>query len=154
MCLKRCVLWKGGQFVLASICWNYTDTNMPPYWDMYAQWSVRNYGTSAACNMQCHAVITRVDHDNAIKWKLFRVTGPFAVNSPFTGEFSSQRPVTRSYDVFSDLRLNKWLNTQSWGWWFETPSGSLWRHRNDITQIITIGTHLARPFGRGAVCLF
>ena len=30
--------------------------------------------------------------------------------------------VTRSFDVFSDLRLNKRLNKQSWGWWFETPS--------------------------------
>ena len=28
-------------------------------------------------------------------------------NSPVTGEFPSQRPVTRSFDVFFDLRLNK-----------------------------------------------
>ena len=27
-------------------------------------------------------------------------------------------------------RLNKRLNKQSWGWWFETPSLSLWRHCN------------------------
>ena len=27
-------------------------------------------------------------------------------------------------------RLNKRLSKQSWGWWFETPSRSLWRHRN------------------------
>ena len=26
--------------------------------------------------------------------------------------------------------LNKPLSKQSWGWWFETPSRSLWRHRN------------------------
>ena len=43
-------------------------------------------------------------------------------NSPVTGEFPSQRPVTRSFDVFFDLRLNKRLSKQSWGWWFETPS--------------------------------
>ena len=30
-----------------------------------------------------------------------------AGNSPVTGEFPSQRPVTRSFDVFFDLRLNK-----------------------------------------------
>ena len=30
-----------------------------------------------------------------------------AVNSPVTGEFLSQTPVTRSFDVFFDLRLNK-----------------------------------------------
>ena len=54
-----------------------------------------------------------------------------AGNSPVTGEFSAQRPVTRSFDVFFDLRLNKPLSKQSWGWWFETPSHPLWRHRND-----------------------
>ena len=52
-------------------------------------------------------------------------------NSPVTGEFPSQRPVTQSFDVFFDLRLNKRLSKQSWGWWFETPSCSLWRHCND-----------------------
>ena len=51
-------------------------------------------------------------------------------NSPVTGEFPSQRPVTRSFDIFFDLRLNKQLSKQSWGWWFKTPSRSLWRHRN------------------------
>ena len=53
-----------------------------------------------------------------------------AGNSPVTGDFPSQRPVTRSFDVFFDLRLNKRLSKQSWGWWFETPLHSLWRHCN------------------------
>ena len=53
-----------------------------------------------------------------------------AGNSPVPGEFPSQRPVTRSFDIFFDLRLNKRLSKQSWGWWFETLSRSLWRHRN------------------------
>ena len=51
-------------------------------------------------------------------------------NSPVTGEFFSQRPVTRSFDVFFYLRLNKRLSKQSWGWWLETPSRSLCRHFN------------------------
>ena len=55
-----------------------------------------------------------------------------AGNSPVNGEFPAQRPVTRSFDVFSDLRLNKPLGKQPWGWWFETQSRSLWRHRNVI----------------------
>ena len=55
-------------------------------------------------------------------------------NSPVTGEFPSQRPVTRSFDAFFDLCLNKRLSKQSWGCWFETPSRSLWRHCNDINQ--------------------
>ena len=53
-----------------------------------------------------------------------------AENSPLPGEFPAQRPVTRSFDVFFDPRLNKRLSKQSWGWWFETPSRPLWRHRN------------------------
>ena len=53
-----------------------------------------------------------------------------AGNSPVPGEFLAQRPVTRSFDVFFDQRLNKRLSKQSWGWWVETLSRPLWRHRN------------------------
>ena len=54
-----------------------------------------------------------------------------AGNSPVPGEFPTQTPVTRSFDVYFDLRLNKRLSKQPWGWWFETPSWSLWRQCND-----------------------
>ena len=53
-----------------------------------------------------------------------------AGNSPVTGEFPSQSPVTQSFDAFFNLRLNKRLSKQSLGWWFKTPSRSLWRHCN------------------------
>ena len=53
-----------------------------------------------------------------------------AGNSPVPGEFPTQRPVTWSFDVYFDLRPNKRLSKQSWGWWFETLSPPLWRHRN------------------------
>ena len=43
-----------------------------------------------------------------------------AGNSPITGKFPIQRPVTRSFDVSFNLRLNKRLSKQSWGCWFET----------------------------------
>ena len=59
-----------------------------------------------------------------------------AENSPVTDEFPAQRPVTRSFDVFFDLRLNKRLSKQSWGWWFETLSRPLWRHYNVIPWIV------------------
>ena len=49
----------------------------------------------------------------------------FTGNSPVTGEFPSQRPVTRSFDIFFDLRLNKRLSKQSKRWWLETPSSSV-----------------------------
>ena len=57
-------------------------------------------------------------------------------NSPVTNEIPSQRPVARRFDVFSDLRLNKRLSKQTWGWWFETPSRSLWRHCNELQSCI------------------
>ena len=58
-----------------------------------------------------------------------------AGNSPATGEFPAQRPVTRSYDVFFDLRPNKRLSKQPWGWWFETPSWSLWRQCDEVRTV-------------------
>ena len=61
---------------------------------------------------------------------IFRVTGLCAGNPPVTCEFPPQRPVTRSFNVFFDLRLNKRLSKQLWGWWFETPSRPLWSHCN------------------------
>ena len=48
-----------------------------------------------------------------------------AGNSPGT-----QRPVTRTLDIFFDLRLNKRLSKQSWGWWFNTLPRPLRRHTN------------------------
>ena len=53
-----------------------------------------------------------------------------AGNSPVPAEFPAQRSVTRSFDVFFDLRPNKRLSKQSRGWWFETPSRLLWRRCN------------------------
>ena len=66
---------------------------------------------------------------------IFRVTdhlcGEFPVNFP------TQRPVTRSCVVFFDLHLNKRLSKQRWGWWFETVSRPLWRHRYELSCFIT-----------------
>ena len=56
-----------------------------------------------------------------------------AGNSPVPGEFPAQRHVTRGFDVFFDLRPDKQLSKQSCGWWFETPSHSLRRHRKDYS---------------------
>ena len=54
-----------------------------------------------------------------------------AGNSKVTGEFPTQRPVTRSFCVFYDKRLNERWSKQSWGWWFGRPSRPLWRHSNE-----------------------
>ena len=42
--------------------------------------------------------------------------------------------MTRSFDAFVDLRLNKRLGKQSWVWCFETPSRPFGRHSNDIFE--------------------
>ena len=51
-----------------------------------------------------------------------------AGNSPVTGEFLAQRPVTRSFDVFFDLRLNKRVNNRE--------AGGLRRHRAHYDVIV------------------
>ena len=80
-----------------------------------------------------------------------------AGNSPVPGEFPAQRSVTRSFDIFFDLRLNKRLRKQ----WLmiETSSCPLWRHSNVSTQynafedrvsvdgIYEYGTHLQMSCG-------
>ena len=65
---------------------------------------------------------------------IFRVTDLCVGNSPVTGEFPSQRPVTRSFDGFFDLGLKKRLSKESTRWWFERPLCSLWRHCNGINH--------------------
>ena len=66
--------------------------------------------TQPAINEQSPVEGVRLNHDDVMKWRHFRVTGPLC--GDFTGESPSQRPVTRSFDVFFDLRLNKRLNKE------------------------------------------
>ena len=66
-----------------------------------------------------------VMHDDVIKWEHFPRYWPFV-----RGIRQSQRPKTRSFDIFVNLRLNKPLSKQSRGLWLETPSRSLWRECN------------------------
>ena len=53
-----------------------------------------------------------------------------AGNSPVSGEFPAQRPVTRSFDIFFDLRMDGRLSKHSWCWWLETLACPLWRQSN------------------------
>ena len=53
---------------------------------------------------------------------IIRVTGPLC------GEFTGHRWSA----------LNKRLIIQSWGWWFESPSRSLWRHFNDKLKYVRL----------------
>ena len=82
------------------------------------------------------------------KGNIFRGTGHLC--GKFTGHRWSprtQRPVTQSFVVFFDLRLNERLSEQSLGWWFETPSRPLWRHGNGEVTTLKRFMHY-RPFVR------
>ena len=99
-------------------------------------------------------ILTLVDQDlqfvvmmTSSNGNIFRVTGPLCE------EFTSQKPVTRSFDVFFDLRLNKRLSKQSRRRWFEIPLRSLWRHCNvnstPCSQALAIGLkmrNISRPW--------
>ena len=62
------------------------------------------------------------------KGNIFHVVGPLWGES--TDHRIHKKTVTRSFDVVFDLRLGKWLSKQSRRRRFESPSHSLWRHRN------------------------
>ena len=58
-------------------------------------------------------------------WPFVRGIHRSSVNSSHKGQW-------REALIFSlSCALNKRLSKQSWGWWFETPSRSLWRHCNE-----------------------
>ena len=54
--------------------------------------------------------------------------------SPVTDEFPSQRPVTRSFDGFFDLRLNERLSNNR-------EAGDMRRHRTQYYVIIIFGVY-------------
>ena len=91
----------------------------PFQWDLITHW----------CQNQQHITFNEVCRFIENIFDLALCVG----NSPVTGEFPSQRPVTRSFDVFFDLHLNKRLRKQSRCRQYETPSCPLWCHCNVIT---------------------
>ena len=105
------------------------------------RWNIARLVLLQKCRVAYKVGVVIVCSENRLnKWPYFmmtssngnnvRVVGLCEENSPVTGEFPPQRPVTWSFDIFFDLRLNKRLSKQSRPWWFETPSCSLWRHCN------------------------
>ena len=89
----------------------------------------------------CHDVI--IHHDDVIKLKHFPCYWPFVRGTTGHLCFPSQRPVTPSFDVFFDVRLNKRLRKQSKCWWLQTPPCSLWRHTDDpvVVQVLWRAVH-------------
>ena len=66
-------------------------------------------------------VIMKV-HDDVIKWKQFLRYWPFLRGIHRWNSFT--KAADEGFDAVFDLRLNKQLRAQSWGWWFETQSRS------------------------------
>ena len=137
-------------FRLVGIIWTKADlmsvrwlgTNLNEMWiynDFHSQKCIRK------CRLQNVG-----HHDDVIQWKHFRIIGHLC--GEITGQrwIPSQRPVTRSFDVFFDLRPNKLLSKQSWCWWFETLSRPLWRHcnvsgLNFLTCVLYACEHFINP---------
>ena len=69
------------------------------------------------------SVMTVISMMTSSNGNIFRVTGPLCGEFTGPGELPVQRPVTRSFDVFFDLRQNKRLNNRE--------AGDFWRHRVD-----------------------
>ena len=78
---------------------------------------------------------------------IFRVTGHLC--GEFTGArgIPSKGLVTRSFDVFFDMRLNQRLSKQWWGWWFETLPRPLWRHCNKVNLCSAVTDKLGQYHG-------
>ena len=83
------------------------------------------------CRFSSSVSCCNITHDDVIKWKHFPRYWTFErgihlppVHSPHKGQW-------RGALMFSLISaLNKRLSKQSWGWWFETPSRSIWRQCN------------------------
>ena len=78
-------------------------------------------------------------NDDVVKWKHFPSYWPFV-----KGIYRSQRPLKRNLIFSLICAWNKRLSKQSRGWWFETPSRSLWRHCNVVSGSVLSGYFSSR----------
>ena len=118
--------WLGLEFYQRTFNWNYYPCTLPfrQVTETHLGIAFSSTGARSSNGLQRHGT-TWWRHQMETFSALLAIC---AGNSPVTGEFPTQRPVTRSFGVFFDLCLNKRLSKQSWGWWFETPSRPLWCH--------------------------
>ena len=128
----------GGHFVSASVCWQIIyheplgisaspitiiDSLTPNVLLFLHEWYRGTYDHECICRLHdIEALSVMMTSSNG---NIFRVTGPLCGEFTGPGEFPTQRPVTQ----------NKRLSKQTWGWWFETLSWSLWRHCNVLLTL-------------------
>ena len=106
---------------------------------MYVQYILMHYVWFSSRTLNMPVAMMTSSNGN-----IFRVTGPLC------WEFTGHRliPLTKARDaglwsaLIFDLRLNKRLSKQSWGWLFETSPRPLLRHRNVDPVSCSIYTEL------------
>ena len=123
------------QLVVFTLYWWQFSSNLKWYWHGVVGWVAGHICMQGTTSSICLHMMTSSNEN------IFRVTGPLCGEFTGPGEFPTQRPVTRSFGVFFDLSLNKKLSKQPWGWWFETPSWSLWRQCNELPHYLTSLRH-------------
>ena len=134
MCVFRQSLLSASVLIDILPIWTIGHENLSgssrPFWSLWNQncWNkcTERHQLGASNREQLELAVNRLKSKRKSWWrhqmKTFSALLALRVeNSPVTGEFPSQRPVTRSFDVLFDLRLNKQLSKQS---------RSLWRHCN------------------------
>ena len=74
-------------------------------------------------------------YDNVIKWKYFPRYWPFVWGIHRSRWIPRTNASEAELWCFLWSAPNKRLSKQSWGWWFETPSWSLWCHCNGLNLL-------------------
>ena len=131
---------KGTPAQIARIMWSTWGPPGPHVGSIHIGWCVLWQGSFVKCT---HVQKSWWRHEMETFSALLAIC---AGNSHVPGKFPAQRQVTRNFDVFFDLRPNKRLSKQPRGWWFETSSWPLWRHRNVLPW--HWGTHVISPVHR------
>ena len=132
-CLGKCRLQIGGYFVQVSMC-----SSVWSGWPLETLWF--RSSSLTACKI---ASLSHTTFPNTYFMMTSSNGNIFRVTDPLCGEFTGHRwiPLTkgqwRGALMFSLIyALNKRLSKQSWGWWLETPSRSLWRHCNIRLEMV------------------
>ena len=123
-------------------CFGQSKTKRPFPWSMFSN-THRNTNESTYFNVRARLITVMSVFDRTITYPqrlhvmmtsymetFSALLALYEGNPSVTGGIPPQRPMTRSFDVFFDLRPSKRLSRQSRRMWFETPSRSLWHHCN------------------------
>ena len=127
-------MWTSHQWRSVEITWVQFHSDQDIIlWDKFEKYIFKNdcHFSKGPMSQMSHTMMTSSNGNS------FGVTGSLCGEITGPSEFPTQRSVTRSFDVFFDLRLKKRLSKQPWGWWFETPSWSLWSQCNACSWYIT-----------------